>query len=84
MIRSCDALGADMLIITGHSVDLYDADVVVSAMGSFFKLPVIRISDNKVLFEYIDKPKNRYTNFTTIGTTAHNENPIYSANLTSP
>ena len=84
MIRSCDALGADMLIITGHSVDLYDADVVVSAMGSFFKLPVIRISDNKVLFEYIDKLKNRYTNFTTIGTTAHNENPIYSANLTSP
>ncbi len=23
MIRSCDALGADMLIITGHAVDLY-------------------------------------------------------------
>ncbi len=84
MIRSCDALGADMLIITGHSIDLYDTDVVVSAMGSFFNLPVIRISDNKTLFEYIDKLKNRYTNFITIGTTAHNENPIYSTNLTSP
>lgn len=84
MIRSCDALGADMLIITGHSVDLYDQDVVVSAMGSFFKLPVIRIFDNKMLFEYIDKLKNRYANFTTIGTTAHSENPIYSANLTYP
>lgn len=84
MIRSCDALGADMLIITGHAVDLYDTDVVVSAMGSFFNLPVIRISDNKVLFEYIDKMKKRYTNFITIGTTAHNENPIYSVNLTSP
>ena len=57
MIRSCDALGVDMLIITGHAVDLYDTDVVVSAMGSFFKLPVIRISDNKALFEYIDKLK---------------------------
>lgn len=84
MIRSCDALGADMLIITGHAVDLYDADVVVSAMGSFFNLPVIRISDNKVLFGYIEKLKNRYANFTTIGTTAHNENPIYSVDLTSP
>lgn len=84
MIRSCDALGADMLIITGHSVDLYDTDVVVSAMGSFFNLPVVRISDNKVLFEYIDTLKNRYTNFVTIGTTAHNENPIYHADLTSP
>lgn len=84
MIRSCDALGADMLIITGHAVDLYDTDVVVSTMGSFFKLPVIRIPDNKALFEYIDKLKKRYADFTTIGTTAHNENPVYSINLTSP
>ena len=84
MIRSCDALGVDMLIITGHAVDLYDTGVVVSAMGSFFKLPVIRISDNKALFEYIDKLKKRYTDFTTIGTTAHNEDPVYSINLTSP
>lgn len=84
MIRSCDALGADMLIITGHSVDLYDTDVVVSAMGSFFNLPVIRISDNKMLFEYIDKLKNRYAGFVTIGTTAHNEKPVYSADLTVP
>lgn len=84
MIRSCDALGVDMLIITGHSVDLYDPDVVVSAMGSFFNLPVIRISDNNVLFEYINKLKDRYANFITIGTTAHNENPIFSVNLTFP
>ncbi len=84
MIRSCDALGADMLVITGHAVDLYDPDVVVSAMGSFFNLPVIRISDNKVLFEYIDRLKKRYPSFTTIGTTAHDEKPICTANLTIP
>ena len=84
MIRSCDALGADMLIITGHSVDLYDPDVVVSAMGSFFNMPVIRIADNKVLFEYIDELKRKYPDFMTLGTTAHRENPIYSADLTVP
>lgn len=84
MIRSCDALGADMLIITGHSVDLYDPDVVVSAMGSFFNMPVIRIADNKVLFEYIDELKRKYPDFMTLGTTAHKENPIYSADLTVP
>ena len=54
MIRSCDALGADMLIITGHAVDLYDPDVVVSAMGSFFNLPVIRVEDNNQLYAYVD------------------------------
>lgn len=84
MIRSCDALGADMLIITGHSVDLYDTDVVVSAMGSFFNLPVIRIADNNVLFEYINKLKDKYPNFITLGTTAHKEKPIYTADLTAP
>lgn len=84
MIRSCDALGADMLIITGHGVDLYDTDVVVSAMGSFFNLPVIRIFDNKTLFAYMEELKKRYAGFITIGTTAHNEKPIYSANLTLP
>ena len=52
MIRSCDAMGADMLIITGHAVDLYEPDVVVSAMGSFFKLPVVRVTDNNELYGY--------------------------------
>ncbi len=84
MIRSCDALGADMLIMTGHGVDLYDPDVVVSAMGSFFKLPVVRISDNTALYDYIARLKSRYPAFQTIGTTAHQECPIYNADLTVP
>lgn len=84
MIRSCDALGADALIITGHAVDLYDPDVVVSAMGSFFNMPVIRISDNNKLFEYIDKLKKQYPGFVTLGTTAHKENPIFNADLKVP
>lgn len=84
MIRSCDALGADMLIITGHAVDLYDPDVVVSAMGSFFNMPVVRIADNSFLFEYIRKLKDKYPDFITLGTTAHRESPLYNANLTVP
>ncbi len=84
MIRSCDALGADMLIITGHAVDLYDPEVVVSAMGSFFNMPVIRIAENQVLFDYICKLKNKYPDFISLGTTAHKERPIYSAKLTVP
>ena len=56
MIRSCDALGVDMLIITGHAVDLYEPDVIVSAMGSFFNLPVIRIIHNEDLYKFVRKP----------------------------
>lgn len=84
MIRSCDALGADMLLITGHSIDLYDPDVVVSAMGSFFHVPVIRIADNKILCEHMDKWKEKYPDFLIMGTTAHKEMPVYSADLKGP
>lgn len=84
MIRSCDAMGADMLIITGHGVDLYDPDVVVSAMGSFFNMPVIRAEDNNVLNGYIAGLKKRYPGFLVLGTTAHRETPVYTLDLTGP
>ena len=84
VIRSCDALGVDMLIITGHSVDLYDPDVVVSSMGSFFHIPVICETDNALLYEYIEKLKTEYSDFAIIGTTAHKENPVYNTDLKKP
>ncbi len=84
MIRSCDALGADLLIMTGHGVDLYDPDVVVSAMGSFFKLPVVRVSDNHVLWDFVADIKRTYPAFTLVGTTAHKENPVHTVDLTVP
>lgn len=84
LIRSCDALGADALIITGHAVDLYDPDVVVSAMGSFFNLPVVRIADNNELYAFVDKLKKECPGFTILGTTAHKEHPIWGEDLTVP
>lgn len=84
MIRSCDALGADLLIMTGHGVDLYDPDVVVSAMGSFFKLPVVRVSDNHALWDFVADVRKRYPAFQMIGTTAHKQVPVYDVDLTGP
>lgn len=84
MIRSCDALGADMLIVTGHAVDLYDPDVVVSAMGSFFNMPVVRVSDHGSLFGYLQNLKKKYPGFRVLGTTAHHETPVYGVDLKDP
>ncbi len=81
---SCDALGADALIISGHAVDMYDPDVITAAMGSFFNLSVIRVSENNVLLEYISELKERYPGFLTVGTTAHREKTIYTADLKGP
>lgn len=84
MIRSCDALGVDGLIITGHAVDLYDPDVIVSSMGSFFHVPVIRVPNNDSVMDFISDMKIRYPNFKTIGTTAHQQYPVYHIDMTPP
>ena len=45
ILRSADACGADALICTKGTVDLYNQKVVRAAMGSFFHLPVIVVDD---------------------------------------
>lgn len=84
MIRSCDALGVDALIVTGHAVDVYDPEVVSASMGSLFNLPVVRMQDQKDIDAFITSLRTRYTRFQTVATTAHKQTPIYHQDLTSP
>lgn len=84
VLRSCDALGVDALLLTGHGVDLYDPDVVVSSMGSFFKVPAIFLADNDTLDGYLATLRGRYPGFRVVGTTAHREKTLYDVDLTAP
>lgn len=84
IIRSCDALGVDEIIITGHAVDPYEPDVISSTMGSFFSVPFARVSDNHTLFEYFNILKNQFPNLQLIGTTSHNQNVINELDFTAP
>lgn len=84
IIRSCDALGVDGLIITGHAVDPYDPDTIVSSMGSFFKLPVVRMADNATVDEFLSKMKAEYPGFKAVGTSAHADALIHDVDLTAP
>ncbi len=84
IIRSCDAMGIDGLILTGHAVDLYDPEVTISSMGSFFSMPTIRIPDNEQVFAWIEKIRERYPAFQVIGTTAHKEKNIGDVDLKRP
>jgi TrmH family RNA methyltransferase len=47
IIRSCDALHADGLVITGHGADLYDPQTVRASMGSLFVLPTVRLASHR-------------------------------------
>jgi len=84
MIRSCDALGVDALILTGHGVDLYDPEVIAASMGSFFSLPVIRIEEMEKLYGMVERLKKKYGTFLTVGSTAHQQRAVYELDLTSP
>lgn len=84
VLRSCDALGVEALLITGHAVDLYDPDTVVSTMGSFFNMQAVRVADNASVEQFIADMKRRYPGFLTVGTTAHRQTSIYQVDLTRP
>ena len=84
MIRSCDALGADMLVITGHAVDLYDPEVIAAGMGSFFNVPVIRIARSEDVEGIVAQLREKHPGFQTIATTAHKQNCIYTTPLSGP
>lgn len=43
LIRSCDAMGAAGLILSGHGADLYDPETVRASRGSLFALPCVRV-----------------------------------------
>ena len=84
ILRSCDGLGVDGLILTGHAVDLYDPEVIAASMGSFFKVPAVRMTDSGAFFTYIDRLRTDYPGFQLVGTTAHNEKYVYDADFMRP
>ncbi|MGH2354145.1 MAG: TrmH family RNA methyltransferase, partial [Chloroflexota bacterium] len=55
IIRSCDALNADGLIVTGHGADLYEPQTVRASMGSLFALPTIRLASHQEVGRWVEE-----------------------------
>ncbi len=84
LIRSCDALGVDTLVLTGHGVDLYDPETVVASMGSFFALPIVRLESAAALEEWIAALRTTYRGLQVVGTSAQVDAPLDAIDLTLP
>ena len=84
ILRTLDALGADGLILTGHGVDLYDPETVGASMGSFFRVPVVRVPRHDDLNAYFDRLRAEYGSLSVLGTTAHADKPLWACDLTGP
>ena len=84
LLRTLDSLGADGLILTGHGVDPYDREVVGASMGSFFRVPFVRMPRHDDLAAYFDFLRAKYGELAVIGTTAHAVKPIWECDLRVP
>jgi tRNA G18 (ribose-2'-O)-methylase SpoU len=84
LIRSCESLGADALLIIGHAVDLYAPRTVRASMGAFFALPVIRLRSFETLEEWIAGVRARAGRFELVGTSAHATRPLFEHEWTGP
>jgi TrmH family RNA methyltransferase len=84
VIRSCDALGVDGLVITGHSADLYDPETIRATTGSFFNVPAVRLASHHELVPWIEKMKRKYPGLRLVGTSAKALIPIYELDFRQP
>lgn len=84
LIRACDAMGAQGLIITGHAVDLYSPETVSAATGSLFALPIVRLASHEHLVPWIEEIKKRFSDVQIVGTDERGKNSIESHDFTKP
>jgi 23S rRNA (uridine2479-2'-O)-methyltransferase len=84
IIRSCNSFGVDGIILTGHSVDLYDPKTIRASVGTMFSTPVIRLESHNELLPWINKIKATYENFNIIGTTVKTNITIDKTKFRTP
>ena len=70
VIRSCDGLGVDGVVIFGRAADLYDPRTVRAAAGSLFAQPVVRITTWGDLKRWLDGVRGQAQDLQLVATTA--------------
>jgi TrmH family RNA methyltransferase len=84
IIRSCDALNVDGLVITGHAADLYDPETIGATTGSFFALPVVRLPSHNQLAPWFKTIERAIGPFQVVGSSAKAEEDIAAHDFSGP
>jgi TrmH family RNA methyltransferase len=84
LIRSCDALGVDGLVITGHAADLYDPETISATTGSFFAVPSVRLPSQHELLPWFETIRQAIGPFQLVGSSAKAEIDIAAHDWTPP
>lgn len=79
VLRSADAVGADAVVFTATSVDVYNEKTVRSSAGSLFHLPVVRGAETAHAIEAL-----RSRGMRVLAMDAGGEADLYEQDLTDP
>ena len=84
IIRTCEGLGVDGIVLSGHSVDLYDVRTIRASLGALFSVPVVRVGASSELDHWFSDIKDEYPDFQIVGSTAATEMMVDEANFKNP
>jgi len=83
-IRSCDAFGVDLVIVTGHSSDVWDPQCLRASLGAVFSVQVVHEPSSRRLIEWLDSARRARAGFQVFGTDSTGELAIDSASVAVP
>jgi tRNA G18 (ribose-2'-O)-methylase SpoU len=87
VIRSCHALGADGLIVTGHGPDVYNPQTVRASMGALFALPTVRLDSAGQVRAWVREvaaPRSRTGAVQVVGASGDAALPVDAVDLSQP
>jgi tRNA G18 (ribose-2'-O)-methylase SpoU len=84
IVRSCDALGAHGVIVTGHAVDIYDPAVITASRGSIFAVPVVPVAAPGDVIAWRDEVCTRLGRCQLVGADEHGAVEIVDHDFTGP
>ncbi|SEH79945.1 RNA methyltransferase, TrmH family [Mycolicibacterium rutilum] len=79
LIRIADAMGADAVVLAGHSVDPYNGKCLRASAGSIFSIPVVSQTDSAAVVGAL-----RAADLQVLATTVDGEVSLDDAELASP
>ena len=84
IVRSCDALGAHGVIVTGHAVDIYDPAVITASRGSLFAVPVVPVASYAEVIGWRDAVRARLGRCQLVGADELGAHEIAQHDFTGP
>ncbi len=83
-IRSCDAFGVDLVIVTGHACDIWDPQSLRASLGAVFAVPTIAEPSPARLIEWLDSLRAAREGFRVLGTDSGGSLQIDDASVQAP